>query len=51
MLELDLLSRRYGQLPSELIKTSLQDYGFNLFVASVAIEEEKKGMVKANGKK
>lgn len=41
------MAKRYSKLPSEIRKLSLLDYEFNMFIASIAHEQE----VKANGKK
>lgn len=37
---LDTIGKRYGKLPSELLKLDLNDYTFNLVVANAAIKEE-----------
>lgn len=50
-LEIDVISKRYGKLPSELLSLSLEDYQFDLLIASTAIEEELKEMKKSHGEK
>lgn len=37
---LDTIGKRYGKLPSELLKLDLNDYTFNLVIANAAIKEE-----------
>lgn len=39
MKELDLLARRYGCLPSDLLKLSLGDYQLNLMIAAEGCKE------------
>lgn len=39
MKELDLLARRYGQLPSELLKLPLGEYQLNLMIAAEGCKE------------
>lgn len=50
-LEIDVISKRYGKLPSELLKSSLEDYQFDLLIAQIAIDEEVKEMKKSHGQK
>lgn len=39
-MELDIIAKRYGKLPSEIIELDLYDYQFNLLVIEKAIQEE-----------
>jgi len=41
VIELDILSKRYSKLPSEILKTGLVEMGFNLFVAEEGLLKEK----------
>lgn len=53
-LELDFLARRYGVLPSKLLKSTLVDYQFDLFIAHVAVQDEQQKAAKGasyHGKK
>jgi len=40
MLELDIISRRYGKLPSEICDRDIGDYNLDLVIASQALKEE-----------
>jgi hypothetical protein len=51
LIEIDVLSQRYGCLPSELTKLSLDDYQFTLLVAEKALDEESKQAKKAASKR
>ena len=50
MIELDILSKRYSTLPSDILKLDLESYQFNLLVADVAIDEEYRVEKKARQK-
>lgn len=42
MIDLDVLSQRYGVMPSKIIKSKIDDYEFDLLVCSKSIEYENK---------
>jgi len=39
-LTLDTIGKRYGKLPSELLKLNLNDYALNIVVTNTALKEE-----------
>lgn len=45
-----MLARRYNQLPSELKDISIQDYQFNILVASLGLQSEENERKKAEQK-
>lgn len=49
-LTLDAIGKRYGKLPSELLKLDINDYTLNLVVANTAIKEEEKQRKEAERK-
>ncbi len=48
--ELDLISCRYGVLPSYLLDIDVEHYQFNLLVARIGMEEEVKAQKKSIAK-
>ena len=50
MLELDIISRRYGKLPSEICDRDIGDYNLDLVIASQALKEEQRQTSKARAK-
>jgi hypothetical protein len=44
------MSKRYGVLPSEFLKLSVQDLQFNILSASLGTQEETKQMEKSQRK-
>jgi len=50
VIELDILAKRYGKLPSEVMQQDLTEMGFNLFVAEEGLLKEKKVSDKQNKK-
>lgn len=49
-ISLDLIAKRYGVLPSNLLKLSVDDYTFNTIVAKIAIDKEVADMKKQQRK-
>jgi hypothetical protein len=45
-----LLSRRYSKLPSDFLKLDITDYQFNMLVAIVGLDAEKKAQEKSRSK-
>ena len=46
-MELDVISRRYGKLPSEICNREISDYNLDILVAVTALKEEQKLSEKA----
>jgi hypothetical protein len=42
VIEVDIIAKRYGKLPSEIKNLDIKDFEFNLFVASQGLQEEAK---------
>jgi hypothetical protein len=40
LVEIDFLAKRYGILPSEILKISIDDYQFNILAASTGVLDE-----------
>jgi len=51
LIELDVIAKRYGVLPSSLLHSENTDFQFDMLVASKAIEEEIKQAKRANQRK
>lgn len=50
LVELDVICKRYGQLPSDVAKGDIEDFVLNLLVAEKGIDAENKAIEKANKK-
>ena len=46
-MELDIISKRYGKLPSDVAKLSNEDFMLTLLTASIGVEHEVKEHEKA----
>jgi hypothetical protein len=46
--EIDFISRRYGCLPNDILKLSIDDFSFLMLVASEGLKEENKQIEKQN---
>lgn len=49
-MELDIMAKRYGVLPSDFLKLKPDDFQFNLFVASTGISDEHRQAMSAQKK-
>lgn len=45
--ELDVLARRYGVLPSDIVNLEVEDFCLNLLVANIGAQIEEKALQKA----
>ena len=50
VLELDMICRRYGQLPSNVVKCNAEDYQFNHLVAVTGLIAEAQSMEKSKSR-
>lgn len=50
LLDIDLISKRYGVLPSTIKNGTIDDLQFNMLVATMGIEAENKAQARANKK-
>jgi len=50
MVEIDIISRRYGKRPSDLIRGKMSDYQFDCLAAACGLESEAKSQEKANAR-
>lgn len=48
-MSLDIIAKRYGALPSEIINGSVEDWNFNSFVAVAGINGERRNKTKDQG--